>query len=405
MATQSVKDILDTEVPKPSFVLSPSVPAPLPSGVTVTRNGQDNVARTLDPYSGKFKQVAEDTPRVYGSDQGLLVEADSRTNYVQYSSDLSKWNSVDTALTAVDNLIDSPNATAHSINAQNGDPNANAITDAGTFSGGEEIYKVLIGENTSDRIQLRVRDNTDSNSIFVQYNFSSDSFDGTGDSQIKDANARKFGSINGSKVTEITIRYDGFPQGNSRSVYIYPDRDGNSDSVYFYHAQLEEAPNASSPIVTSGSAKTRAGDDYTISVGDWWNTTQGSFLLTGTSRVFAAGNTFGNPAQRWLNHGANTARLHYNNGNLRLFDDSGSNVDVLDATTAFSPVSVGISFTQNEMRLSANGSSNVTNSHDGSWLKKPSGILLGLLAVSVTFQDLSYIPRALSESTLNTLTR
>jgi hypothetical protein len=80
MATQSVKDILDTEIPKPTFSLQPSRAVPVPSDVTVNRSSG---AWTQTP-TGLYEYKSAGQPRAYGGDQSLLVEGPQLTNYIDH---------------------------------------------------------------------------------------------------------------------------------------------------------------------------------------------------------------------------------------------------------------------------------------------------------------------------------
>jgi hypothetical protein len=88
MATQSVKDILDAEIPPPTWVLNPTKANPLPSEVDFSRNSR---GRTLDT-DGTFKFVGKDTPRIYGAQQDLLVEKESKQLVYNPQVSVAAWN-------------------------------------------------------------------------------------------------------------------------------------------------------------------------------------------------------------------------------------------------------------------------------------------------------------------------
>jgi hypothetical protein len=69
MATQSVKDILDTKIPSPSFVFNPTSANPLPSNISsVNRSTQGQAF-----VNGRHKTIPANEPRL--NSDGLLVES------------------------------------------------------------------------------------------------------------------------------------------------------------------------------------------------------------------------------------------------------------------------------------------------------------------------------------------
>jgi hypothetical protein len=405
MATQSVKDILDTEIPKPSFVLSPSVPAPLPSGVTLTRNGQDNVARTLDPYSNKFEQVEEDTPRVYGSDQGLLVEATQRTNQQTHSSNFSEWTD-----------FSSPFGTS-AITGQaayrgggDGTDTARWTQEAGSMPSGEFIAYAITEKKDVDLVGWGVRDTSQGGPrdfIAATYEFSGDSIqvheekNGT----IKEANSRILGQgPNGGTLVQLTMRLTG-TQGNSRRGVILTDMGAGTsgNESLWHHFQIEDTTNATSPIVTDSTTKTRASDNYEIKVGSWFNNSGSTFILTISPLFFRSTSLMKvlhnrrNTAE-WVLIGSNEPPY-----NIACFDGS-SGFGRNNVAPPFTPVKIAVSASQSEKILSVNGQS-ASGNHNGNLLSPGDKLIIGddnTLIASV--RKISYIPRALSESTLNTLT-
>lgn len=406
MATQSVKDILNTEVPKPSFALSPSVPAPLPSGVTVTRNGQDNVARTLDPYSGKFEHVPEDTARVYGSDQGLLVEAAGRTNQIPKSSQISKANwdgSFDIASeTKVDSILEEKNAykitgagsSSANVNKQN----------VGTFTGGTETVEFIIEKGTSGKVGGEVRNSDTGNSVVgFRYDWGTDTLTVASGSAQR-MNTRRTAGPNGNPLVFLTVSYSGGNAentlGDTRRVFANVDPSASASSSIWHHAQLEEAPNASSPIVTSSSAKTRAGDDYTIPVGDWWNNTEMTLLIELTPLAYNY------PNFNWIIGNDNNNRI-----DLRgrpPFDVNlagGPSIGVSGIGGTFELHKIGISMGASKTTLSVNGLSNSASQEWTGFLNESSELVWNTGKPMIgAYNKITAIPRALPESTLNVLT-
>lgn len=89
----TVQEILDTELPKPTFALRPGENAPLPDEVTLTRS---SAAYTLTPQ-GYYKRISAGKPRPYGPSQGLLLEGAQITNAIDHRHIGSgSWSSIAT---------------------------------------------------------------------------------------------------------------------------------------------------------------------------------------------------------------------------------------------------------------------------------------------------------------------
>jgi len=410
MATQQIKDILNTEVPKPSFVLSPSVPAPLPSempfgesGTGTGRSGKDNVARTLDPYSGKFEQVAEDTPRIYGSDQSLLVEATSRTNHVKNSADVSSWDTsgVDSVSSGLASIIEGENINAYELTGTS--DSDKAVEECGVVEEATHHYSAIIEQSTADIVKLRaVNRSKNAGRGFLEYDFSLGSISNSGGG-VDDTHSRilPFTGPNGGEVVRIGFSANVFGEGGDQlEIHYYPSVGGGDKSI-LHHAQVEVAPNSSSPILTQGSATTRAGDDYSIFSGgqpSWWNPNEGTFFV---EIVPLYQNT--NDDQRILNGEDLDHRYLYldEDGDLRAFD--GTNLVSAGSVSNFSVNKGAVSFDASDITVSLNGSS-MKKESNGKFLNTASlniGYNNQLLA---SISRLLYYPRALPESTLNILT-
>jgi hypothetical protein len=186
--------------------------------------------------------------------------------------------------------------------------------------------------------------------------------------------------------------------GDTRQFIIYPDFAANGNSTILHHAQVEEMYNASSPIATSGTKKTRAADDYSITVGDWYNDNEGTFHAEATPRFYKDNN---NNAQTLLGEGNNRYFFFYN-GDVR-FRVGGSS-SIITKYTNYERTKVAISLTENEIRASASGSSVTRTISGNDLLSAPSSISLGAEGFLGTLHGLRYYPTALPESTLNTLT-
>lgn len=239
---------------------------------------------------GKYVSRGSDVPRLSydGETPGLLVEAAGRTNHVLNSSDASQWITLNSASVSATSTSIIKGETAHEVTG--GGNNFDLIQeDAGTFSGSQEVVAFWAEKGTSPETNFVIRDKTSQDSNIVRLDWSSESLSNP---------QAKFGSIdrtdlrvlnvtpNGRKTVVVVIAYTPATQGNNRVIQFHPDPVDNDDSAILHHAQIEEAPNASSPIVTQGSPTTRSADGYAIQKGDWWNTKEGTFIFEFVPQLF-----------------------------------------------------------------------------------------------------------------------
>jgi len=417
MAT--VEQILNIDLPKPTFALQPSRLAPLPSdmpfGKSGTGTGRNTAGRTLDPVSGKYVSKGADVPRIYGADQSLLVEAVGRTNHVLNAFDLSEWvpdSNIVVNSTSKPSIVEGENAAYL-------EDNGRIKTPAGTFSTSIETASFFIEKEDSDpstEVLLIVRNSANFN-VVVKGTF--DTTVGVG-SELLTTNGQRINSRkitdngrNGGVVWQVVISYDPTLSSNggaSRDVSIFPDGTASANDVYFHGAQLEEAPNASSPIVTQGSPVTRAPDKYVISLGDWWNTDEGTIFAEFVPQYQNVTSSFGiddlirkdgSTSAGWLQLvGSNPFDVKSNSF-------TGSALKLPNESTSFESVKAAISVNRSgSYVLSVNGVSK-SDITDGSKLLGQQGDILKLASQNEyigTYLQILYYPRALSESTLNAIT-
>ncbi|WVL99690.1 hypothetical protein [Salinibacter phage 4_17] len=383
----------------PAYNLNVADTGSIPSN---TQDGwtRGSAGRVLGP-DGKYVSRGSDVPRKSfdGEEPGLLVEAAGRTNHVTDSSDLSAgWATFGTSNSAASNLIEGESA--QSVSAPTKSDRSNQ--GAGTFSSGTETVYVILEEETAGQWALSVLDASASSDLcFVQHDFSDDSlFVARGSVDRKNLRVLSESGPNGGRVYQLVLSYSGQTSGNTREVRVFPDRTGSDNSTIFHHVQLEEAPNASSPIVTRGSPTTRSGDDYAIFEGGqppWWNSNEGTIITVNTRPTFNEKNPI------LFGFDGTTSGFVQNRGfEYRAFD--GANTTAVSvADTPFQKSKVALSFDGTEFILSANGVSSKQASQ-GSILSSgklelaPSGRLPGL------YHRLLYARRALPESTLNRIT-
>jgi len=175
-----------------------------------------------------------------------------------------------------------------------------------------------------------------------------------------------------------------------------------NDSLW-HHFQIEDTTNATSPIVTDSTVKTRASDNYEIQVGGWFNNSGSTFILTISPLFFRKTSLMkvlhnsGNGGE-WVTIGSNVPPY-----DIAFFDGSTSIIKS-NIAPSFTSVKIAVSASQSEKIVSANGQS-TSGVHNGNLLSPGNKLIIGDdNALIASVRKISYIPRALPESTLNTLT-
>ena len=402
MAT--VQEIL-IEIPRPTFQFRPGYNAPLPEGMSLTRASG---GRTLDPTTGRYTFVPADEKRVFGSEQGLLVEADPRTNRVQYSSSTRgvHWNSssIDTE-TPRDSVID--NETAYELKGDGTDDSARVENYSGTLWGGKGTAYVLVEKGSSDLIAFGVKNSTSNSWLsLVEYDWS------TGGTNIVDGSAVEASTKilrprgpNGAELVLFVLRIKGNnvnnDSGDNSKIVLYPDRNANGNSAIFHHAQFEGNRDISSPIATGPYEVTREKDNVSFDI-DSFNPNEGTLLANFTLRSFYIHN---NMVLAGLPGGGKdylTIKVSDFPTVIESYDGNNA-LSTNKSIYNFQKNKVAISITPNERRLAANGDVHV-GPHNGNLLTNNTikvGRANRLLAV---INRIDYIPKALSEFTLETLT-
>jgi hypothetical protein len=333
------------------------------------------------------------------------VEAAGRTNHIENSSDASQWFPSDATIgSPLDSIINDEDA--YPVTGDGKDPLDQIVSDAGNFSSNDnEVASAIIEKDTAPKSGLAVEDKTEIGSeIFAFYDWSTDTVSngvsGGGFGTIESVNSRRIteNGPNGNPVVELTLRYSGHTEGNQRRILFLCDFSAGGNTSIFHHAQLEEAPNASSPIVTQGSPVTRAGDDYSIPVGDWHNSFEGTWVLHVKPFQYHLGSNnnlfnLGNGSNIVALTGPEPFGLSTFNGNDTLTISSSIN--------AFSTNRIGLAHDPSGRVLSINGTSDSDGDQGALGNLGPS---IDLGGDSVGFAKVLYVPRALPESTLNALT-
>lgn len=408
----TVEQILNTEIPAPTFVLSPSRPAPIPSDVNFGEGatGRPTPGRTLNSATGKFESKGSDVPRIYGENQSLLVEASSRTNHLTGSSDLkvgTEWNSYGNynRIGTAESIIEGKSA--YEVETGGGNDHLNQV--AGSFTGSTEIAWVIVEKKSADQFTLIIRDSASGDKLNCEYTFSGDSVStgitGTANQTLNGrARVLTTNGLNSGTTVLLSLRYTTAGFAGNRQLQILPNTTGATARSYIHHAQLEERGQVSSPIVSGSSPTTRSGETFELPQGSWWNDNEGTFFYTfnplnfyqaqnyHTIRNMGSGVDFGKMGS--------AGKAPYP---IQAEDNSGRLARVDNRIQAYTLNKYAVSFDQSKMINSANGVSSSAD-HDGALLDTSGVISISPFRTQLTYGRIAYFPRAFSEATLNILT-
>jgi len=401
MATQAIKDILDTEIPSPSWVWSPTRSTPLDTDMTFARN---SVGFTREYPTINYTSRSVDTPRI-SQGNSLLLERES-TNFVLSSSDISQ-NS--TALGASDSvslsspareIIQDPDADSKFVESGGAENDRYRMDCSGTLSGGIEVASVYAAAGTSGKVRCIFSGTS------VEVDFSTETHTVLRDSNNMLVSVNKRFFLNprtgNNKVCLLIITVDtAGSTSESRRLDVGPASSTAGESVVFYHGQIETG-NRSSPILTSGSTATREREPLSINPKDWWNNKAGTFLIKIVPQSFRTPFTqklLRAPGKEWINITGSTSPY-----SIGSFDGSTGVGHSKSTLNAFETGKVAISLTSNQRRLAIN-SVVETFQHNGDLLSKPSEINVGDGGKALSrIKSITYFPDALTPNQLEILT-
>jgi hypothetical protein len=405
MATQSVKDILDTEIPKPVWTLRPTRATPVPSDIGQFE--RSSKARGFNPSSVQWEEVAVDEPRTYGGNQGLIVSSLKHENLIKQSSDIFDWNqtgaSVDTNRTSI---IDGSKSTGRQISGNNS-YDRYAIS-AGQTTTGESIYYTIIEPRSSTKIGMSVGNSNTGNEILVSYDINDDSFNTVRENSgtVVDRSAATLRDIgpNGSgnnPLILVALKFKQDSGGDGQFVEFHPDFNGNGDSVIFHHGQADDLPVTGFPVVTKGSTRKIEPERAFVYNGgqpSWWNSNEMTYVID--FATFHA--NYATSAFVMANGGSNRF-LNVFDGGLSVVD-SGDNSLSLGSAPGFERTRVAVSLTQSGMTgvSSADNSSIVSTNHSGSLLEQNQIRIGGASATQIVY-EISFMPKAVSNTALKAL--
>jgi len=404
MATQSVKDILGTEIPSPSWVWSPTKASPLPPDTVGF--SRSSVAFTREYPTIGYSSRSAGTPRISQGDSFLMEQ--EQTNFVLSSSDISQNSSAFGSSGNVSlsdparEIINSPDADSKFIESGGSANDRYRMDASGTYSGGVEVVSVLAGRGSSGKLRGLVTGTT------VEVDFDAETHNILRDEfgAIKSVNKRFFLNprTGNNRICQLVISLDTsvFDSTQDRYLDVGPSSSTAGENVIHYHSQIETG-NLSSPIVTSGSKKSRAREGLTVEPKEWWNESGGTFFAEVIPQSFRFG--FGAqkliraPVKEWLNITSSPSPF-----SIASYDGSLGIAHSNSTLDAFEPGRIAVSFTSSERRLALNGVAE-TFSHNGDLLAKPSTIKIGDNGkAQVRIKRISYFPDALTKSQLETLT-
>jgi len=321
---------------------------------------------------------------------------------VPYSSDFTQWTTKNLSSTSSASSI-LEGESAFSLTGD-GSANAQIQKSAGTLSTGQEVVYLVFEKESADKVSIRILETSTFNEVArCAYTFSTDSL--ALDAGIE-ANRRILSEAgpNGGTTVQVQIRYDPTSgtdfSGNGRELRFFCDANGTGSTTTVHHAQIEDAPNASSPIVTQGSPVTRAGDDYTIFEGGqppWWNPNEGTILVAVRPMIYETS------FERILTFQPTDSKLDFVGGDYRFTLQGQDPPSRIGPFTPFGTDKVAFSMSNDSAILSVNGNSS-RKSLRPNILDSTSWLLGDNKLVQIQLKDLIYTPRALPESTLNTLT-
>jgi hypothetical protein len=232
----------------------------------------------------------------------------------------------------------------------------------GVHTSNEEVAYVIAVVQSADAFEVLLKDASNYENVAkASYRFSNDSVTPGSIGGELEANRRILteSGPNGGRVVQLILRYDASDvdgadrSGTNRRLRIHVNIDGDTKRTALHHAQIEEAPNASSPIVTGSSAVTRGGDQATINVGDWWNEQEMTFFYEIIPQFFHR-NDF---AERLLNISGRIRLYDTAPWGVEFRDQNGDRGPFVSSVSPFESTKIAVSFIAgpDEVRLAVDG--------------------------------------------------
>jgi hypothetical protein len=420
MATQSVKDILDTEIPSPAFSFTATQAAPLPGNTYLDR---PKPARAYDPSAGRFKEVGVNTARIHGQEQGLLIESQASANKVVYSADVggTGWSNNNVASgypVSVSSIIKEDDESANKFKTDVDSP-PRMEQSVGEFSGNHERVSATIenvGGATASAVTIY---NIDANLHLsrIVYNWDNDTLTVVS-GQAKYTNREIIAEVgpNGGKVVRFeSVVGPANPANNTTDngrIFVYSDWNNDGVEMVCHHAQKVSGSNdvgavcATVPVVSGSSSGTKGKDQFEIFTNgapSWWNEQEGTFVaeveirnLVNGSIVLAGGGQFSEQALGF------SKRDGSRTWNVRVRSNSGQIEQ--GGVPAYERTTVAGAFSRNDMAAAVNGNVRSQNYSADSIVSENQLVSGQRNAGSFLLKSLVYYPKRLSDDRLKIIT-
>ncbi|NQD37480.1 hypothetical protein HPT27_10615 [Permianibacter sp. IMCC34836] len=191
----------------------------------------------------------------------------SVTNNLLYSSDISNgaWPTSSTSKSAATSIIEG--GVARTLTPSS--TSANITQNIGTFTGSAETYYAIV--ETSNKVGVAIYNVTTlAHVVMGEFDCTTGVaalYSGTG--TVRMWKIRNAGPNGSAPVWLCAVTGTGV-SGNSRRVYVYPDRVAGTQSATMHHGQLTAGEMVSPPVVTGAATATRGADVITLTdLPDW----------------------------------------------------------------------------------------------------------------------------------------
>jgi hypothetical protein len=220
---------------------------------------------------------------------------------------------------------------------------------------------------------------------------------------------------NGKRGVIVEFRYD--PKktnsgANERLLQIRPDTQLNNRGAWFYHAQLEEKPYSTSPMIQNGTPISPRDRDklylfpnpFSSGQPDWFSSNESTFVVELTPR-WSQHNGFPDIIST-VNF---SARLEYNNHPARILyngpnQSSGLSIEGQENETGiYEKQKVALSMSSSKHRLAINGSTKLRSG--GPAMLGSEGLKIQPGALNSRIHSITYYPRLFTEEELSIVTK
>lgn len=408
----SVQEILDLDIPPPTWSLRPTYATPIRSDMSynsAATTGKPDTDHYFNPQTGLYESVGADVPRAHAERQGLLIEARQQTNYMENSYPRGWMGRNGVAGEKQDGFNGIVEDYDASLIADQGATVDGAWEYAQTFSSSREQLRVWLENTKGDDgnvMEVRVRNGGGDIAARAKYDWRDDTVvqEDFGTIELYVRKLEQTGPNNGV-LLDMCLHYDPFlpgsnvSSGDSRYAVMLADPNNNGGAYYLHHANLSEGNSAQTPIVSDGGPTTSAGDRAEITDTSFRNPRVGTWYMEvfGTSHVWAGGRLLGgNDAEEILE-----AEYGPNGGGLYSTDDTNI-VQIDNFFEPFTKHKIALSYDSASRILAGDGQTKVAGV-EGRLDSSP--LLIGKNKfMNAMVLSLKYYPKRLSEKQLKVLT-